>query len=291
MLLKENQEPDGVSRDRPIQGKDRPARSCGGYMQEAMFSALFGALSNEHRMNSIANNLANVNTTGYKRDLLAFRDTFAMYAHDQIMEPMMDLRSKKLFPEPQHMARTRIATAVTDFQQAGLKTTGAPFDVAISGENGFFKIMTPQGEFYSRNGHFRLTAEGTLITEQGYTVMGNGGEITMPPGIKNFTIAEDGRIFADGELAGQISLVGINDLGAMEKMGNNLYRPRNGAEVEETPTRAFMVQGFLESANVDAVYEMVNMIEAQRQFEAYAKVMQTSEALDKEATQKVGRGR
>lgn len=260
-------------------------------MQEAMFTALFGALSNEHRLNSIANNLANVNTTGYKRDLLAFRDTFAMYAHDQIMEPMVNLRSEKLFPEPQHMARTRIATAHTDFQQAALKVTGAPLDVAISGDNGFFKIMTPQGELYSRNGHFRLTSEGTLITEQGFTVMGDGGEITIPAGIKNINIAEDGRLFGDNELIGQISLVSVDNLANLQKAGHNMYMPKEGAEVAEVDTEAFMVQGFLESANVDAVYEMVNMIEAQRQFEAYTKVMQTSEALDKEASQKIGRGR
>ncbi|MDR2075513.1 MAG: flagellar basal-body rod protein FlgF [Desulfovibrio sp.] len=259
-------------------------------MQEAMFSALFGALSNEHRVNSIANNLANVNTTGYKRDLLAFRDTFAMYAHDQIMEPMVNLRSKKLFPEPQHMARPRIALAYTDFQQAGLKVTGAPFDLAISGE-GFFRVETPQGEFYTRNGHFRLTAEGQLITEQGYPVLGEGGEIVLPGGVRNFTIAEDGRIFADGELAGQIALVGIEPQSNLEKMGRNLYRAKNGAEIEEVETAAYLAQGFLETANVDAVYEMVNMIEAQRQFEAYAKIMQTSDTLDKAASDRVGRAR
>ncbi|MDR2161736.1 MAG: flagellar biosynthesis protein FlgG, partial [Desulfovibrio sp.] len=102
---------------------------------------------------------------------------------------------------------------------------------------------------------------------------------------------EDGRIFADGALAGQIALVGIEPMSNLEKMGNNLYRAKNGAEIAEEPTNAFLVQGFLESANVDAVYEMVNMIEAQRQFEAYAKVMQTSETLDKTASDKVGRAR
>lgn len=261
-------------------------------MQNAMFSALFGALANEHRMNSIANNLANVNTTGYKRDLVAFQDTFAMYAHDQIMEAQGTVRSEKLFPEPDHKARVRLAVSVTDFQQGALKVTGAPFDVAISG-NGFFKVRTENGDMYTRNGHFRLTGEGQLITEQGLPVVGEGGEITLPPGIKNFVIAEDGRIYADNNLAGQISLVSVDDVSKLEKLGHNMYRPRPGADVAETDldNRTFMAQGFLEAPNVDAVYEMVNMIEAQRQFEAYTKVMQTSDAMDKEATNKVGRGR
>ena len=259
-------------------------------MQNAMYSALFGALSNEHRMNSIANNLANVHTTGYKRDMLSFKDTFAMYAHDHIMEPMVNLRSKKLFPEPQHLSRTRIASAQTDYDQGSLKVTGDPFDVAISG-NGFFKVRTRQGDFYTRNGHFRMTSEGMLITEQGFPVLGNGGEITLPEGVHNFTIAENGDIYGDGVIMGSIDLVEVDDPLGLEKLGGNMYRPRNGVNVQEMESNSYMVQGFLEVSNVNPVYEMVNMIETQRQFEAYAKVMQTAEAIDKEAINRVGRAR
>ena len=259
-------------------------------MQNSMYSALFGALSNEHRLNSIANNLANVHTTGFKSDKLSFKDTFAMYAHDHIMEPMVHLRSKKLFPEPQHLSRARIAYAQTDFDQGSLKVTGAPLDVAISG-NGFFKVRTPRGDFYTRNGHFRLTSEGMLITEQGFPVIGNGGEITLPDGIKNLTIAENGDIYGDGEAMGSIDLVEVDNPLGLEKLGNNMYRPRKGANVQEFESNSYMVQGFLEISNVNPVYEMVNMIEAQRQFEAYAKIMQTTESIDKEAITKVGRAR
>ena len=255
-----------------------------------MYTALFGALSNEHRMHSIANNLANVNTTGYKRDLLSFQDTFAMYAHDQIMEPMVNLRSEKLFPEPQHLARTRIASARTEFAQGSLKATGGAFDIAISGD-GFFKVRTPQGDFYTRNGNFRLTGEGMLITAQGYPVLGDGGEITLPDGVQSFSIAENGAIYGDGEAMGTIDLVDVDNPLALEKLGNNLYRVRDGFDVAEVESNSFLVQGFLEISNVNPVYEMVNMIEAQRQYEAYAKIMQTTEAIDKETISKVGRGR
>lgn len=260
-------------------------------MQSAMFSALFGALSNEHRLNSISNNLANIHTTGYKRDLVAFKDTFTQYAHDYINEPVQSLRSEKLLPEPVHMSRVRIAESYTDFSQGALKATGGPFDVAISG-GGFFRVQTPQGEMLTRNGHFRLTAEGLLITEQGFPVLGDGGEITLPAGTTHFNIAEDGRIYADNNLVAQISLVDIDNPQDLEKMGHNMFRPRPGTEIMESEeTTSWMAQGFLEVPNVDAVYEMVNMIEAQRQFEAYAKVMQTAETFDKEASTKVGRGR
>lgn len=262
-------------------------------MQDAMYSALFGALTNEHRVNSIANNLANVNTTGYKRDLLAFKDTMQRFAHEYIMEPVASIRDEKFFPDPQHMSRTRIAASVTDFQQGGMKVTSAPFDVAISGE-GFFKVQSPDGEFFTRNGHFTLNEEGVLVTEQGWPVMSEGGAITIPPGFKNINIAENGRIFADEEEVGQLSFVTVDNPAGLEKQGNNLFRVRQGAEVEEQEadfTRSWIAQGFLESANVDPVYEMVNMIEAQRQFEAYQKVMQTSDAIDREANTRVGRGK
>ena len=261
-------------------------------MESGMFTALFGALANEHRLNSITNNLANVHTTGYKREMLAFKDTYFRFAHDQIMEPIPNIRAKPLFPDPQHKARARIAEGVIDFQQGGLKGSGDPLDVAISG-SGFFKIQTPDGNtFYTRNGHFRLDSEGRLVSEQGYTVVGEGGEILVPVGTRNVTIAEDGRLFADEALAGQISLVDVDEPAFLERQGQNLYRVRPGEEVAEMPPeRGYMVQGFLEAPNVDAVYEMVNMIEAHRQFEAYAKVMQASQQMDSEATSKVGRAR
>ncbi|MDR2893360.1 MAG: flagellar basal-body rod protein FlgF [Deltaproteobacteria bacterium] len=261
-------------------------------MQNSMFSGLFGALTNEHRMNSIANNLANVNTVGYKRDTLAFKDTFMMYAHDQIMEPIANVRSEKLFPDPHHAARPRLAVSQTDFSQGSLKGTGGTLDLAISGE-GFFTVMTPQGEYYTRNGHFRLDAAGTLITEQGYPVMSNGGEIVVPPGVKSLVVAEDGQVYGDDEVLGQINVVNIdNPSASLEKLGHNLFRGREGAEVALIEENVGTVaQGFLEMPNVDVVYEMVNMIEAQRQFEAYQKVMQTSDAVDREATTKVGRNR
>ena len=260
-------------------------------MQSAMYSGLFGALTSEHRMNSIANNLANVNTTGYKRDVLAFKDTFYMYAHDQIFEPAASIRDKKAFPEPTHFAKPRIALALTDFQQGGLKVTGAPMDVGISGE-GFFRVRSPDGELYTRNGHFRTTSEGLLITEQGYPVLGEGGEITVPAGYGTLTIAEDGRLFADGEQFGQLDLVGVANPWDLEKAGHNIYKPREGTEIEEVavdPANSWMAQGFLEAANVDVVYEMVNMIETQRHFEAMQKVMQTSDTVDREAISKVAR--
>lgn len=259
-------------------------------MQDSMYSALFGALTNEHRLNSITNNLANVNTTGYKKDQLAFKDTFIMFAHDQIMEPVATVRSKKLFPEPIHIAKPRLAVAQTDFSQGSMKMTGDPLDVALHGE-GFFKVQTPDGDYVTRNGHFRQTADGLLITEQGWPVLGNGGQITIPPNAK-VSINEAGQIFNGDELIDQLQVVTYEDLNVLEKRGRNLFQPRPGQQPAEIPPQGTTVaQGFLEAANVEVVTEMVNMIEAQRQFEAYTKVMQSTDALDKDAIQRVSKAR
>ena len=259
-------------------------------MQDSMYSALFGALSNEHRMNSIANNLSNVNTSGYKRDTLAFKDTFISFAHDQIMEPIMNVRSKKLFPEPIHVAKPRLALSLTDFSQGSLKMTGAPLDVGISGE-GFFKIQTPDGEFYSRNGKFNRTTEGQLVTEQGWPVLGEGGPITLLQG--EVEINGTGQVYSGGQLVGQLQLVTVDNLSALEKRGRNLYQVRDGVNAQEQPVPAgtSVQQGFLEASNVNVVSEMVNMIEAQRQFEAYTKVMKTTDDVDRKAYQQVAKAR
>ncbi len=259
-------------------------------MQDSTYSALFGALTNEHRLSSIANNLANVNTTGYKRDVLSFKDTFISFAHDEVMEPLSNVRSKKMFPEPVHIAKPRLAVAMTDFSQGGLKLTGAPLDVAIQGE-GFFKVRTPEGEFYTRNGNFRQTSDGQLVTQQGWPVLGAGGDIQLPPRTR-IVMAEDGSIFADGDNVGQIQVVSVDPLASLEKQGHGLFRLRDGAGGQEVPKENPMVlQGFVETANVEVVSEMVNMIEAHRQFEAYQKIIQAADAVDKMVTTQVGRSR
>ena len=260
-------------------------------MQDGVFSGLFGALTTEHRMNMIANNLANVNTHGYKRDTVAFKDTMSYYAHDEIREPLMNCRSKPLFPEPKNLARPRLAVAQTDFAQGSLHYTGNPLDVAIAG-NAFFRFETPQGEFLSRQGGFLLSSNGTIVTPRGYPVLGTEGNIIIPPGTRHVHIAEDGQIFADDVPLGAFDLVTVTDLRALEKLGQNMYRLRQGSSAEERPLNpgeAKVAQGFMEKANVEVVYEMVNMIEVQRLFEAYQKVIQTSDNLDREAISKVAR--
>ncbi len=261
-------------------------------MQDALFSGLFGALTTEHRMNFIANNLANVNTEGYKRHTLAFKDTMAYYAHDEIREPLMNVRSKPLFPEPKNMARPRIAVSKIDYSQGSMEFTGNPLDICIGGENAFFRVATPNGEYLTRSGHFELSNDGTIMLPGGHPLQGIGGAIVIPPGTRNIVISGDGQVSADGAVIDQIALFSVDNPQNLEKMGHNLYKPRNNVTVTEGDAYldgARLEQGFIEKANVEVVSEMVNMIEVQRQFEAYQKVMQTADTLDKAVNEKVGR--
>jgi len=256
-------------------------------MQNSMYSSLFGALTCEHRLDIIANNLANASTTGFKREQMAFTDVFVKFAHDQIMEPVLSVRDKKLLPDPMHIAKVRIAESRTDFSQGSVRQSDNPLDFAIMGE-GFFKVRTEQGEFYTRDGHFVVDTDGQLVTDQGYPVLSEGGEITLP---QNTQIQVDGvgQIYANGEPVAQLQVVTVDDLNGLERYGQNLYRLRENSQAAETPAEeAQVAQGYLEMANVNVVDDMVNMIEVQRAFEAYQKMIQSTQETDEKVIGKVG---
>jgi len=258
-------------------------------MQESMYSAMFGAMTQEHRMDIIANNLANVNTTGYKRDRLAFKDVFTRYAHDQIREPMMNLRSKPLFPDPDYFAKPRIAVSQIEFAQGSLRQTNNPLDVAITGE-GFFKVRGQDGsDYYTRDGSFHVSADGQLVDGRNNLVLGDGGPIEIPENAQ-VTIDGAGNISANGDVIGALSFVQIQDQESkLQKYGQNYYMQLGDEPPVELPVEnAEIAQGYLEAPNVEVVTEMVNMIETQRAFEAYQKVITTTGETDSNAIGKVG---
>lgn len=257
-------------------------------MQNSMYTAMFGALTQEHRMDIIANNLANVNTTGYKQDRTAFKDVFMRYAHDNIREPMMHMRSKAMFPEPDYYAKPRIAEAQIDFSQGSLKQTGNPLDLAIGGE-GFFKVQTQEGKQYlTRDGSFHMRNDGTVVNANGDELLGDGGPVVLPPN-EQVVINGGGQIFAGGELVDTVTVVTVDRPEGLQKVGHNYFEPRSEGAVQEQPVQeASVEQGYLEAPNVQIVTEMVNMIETQRAFEAYQKVIQNTNETDMKAVNKVG---
>ena len=252
-------------------------------MEMSMYSALFGALSTETRLNISANNLANINTTGYKRDRVSFEDTFSRYAHDYHVDPRGDLREKELLPRADLIAKPRLAMQQIDFSQGALTATGNPMDLAIQGP-GFFKVAAPGGSYYTRNGAFHRSSEGMLVNDQDMPVLGGGGPIQLPNG--RISLDGTGALYVDGAQVGQVDVVTVQNPEALQKYGANLYMPQTGATIQEGVAeagRTEVAQGFLEKPNVEVVEEMVSMIETQRTFEAYQKVMSSSNELDTKA--------
>ncbi len=258
-------------------------------MRDSMYSAAFGAMSAEHRLNMIANNLANVNTSGYKKDKVAFHDTFMRFAHDYLVDSKPFLRDKEMWPQAHVMARPRLSSQQTEFVQGHLEVTGNPLDLAIQGD-GFFKVRTPEGDFFTRNGRFTVNAEGVLVNEDGYTVLAQGGPMQLPLGAQ-LTVDASGMIRTKDQELGRLDVVTVDAPNNLEKIGKNLYGARKGKEVAETPatSQTVVAQGYLEKSNVEVVEEMVNMIEVQRGFELYQKMISTTGELDQKAIDQVGR--
>ncbi|BDV01765.1 flagellar basal-body rod protein FlgF [Thermodesulfomicrobium sp. WS] len=256
-------------------------------MQNSSYSALFGALTQERRLDIIANNLANVNTAGFKGDRLAFQDTFTRYAHD-LQNPNYSVRDQVAWPRSYVLAQPRIAERVIDLTQGPLETTGNPLDLAVAGE-GFFRLQTPQGEMLSRGGGFQLSPDGFVVDAQGNRLLGEGGPIQIPQGARDIVITGDGLLSADNEAVDRIPLVRVEDPKALEKMGANLLRIRPESGAAPLPAEdAEVVQGAVEKPNVEVVTEMVNMIETMRAYEAYQKIITGTFEQDKKLITEVG---
>ncbi|MFZ5571709.1 MAG: flagellar hook-basal body protein [Thermodesulfobacteriota bacterium] len=220
-----------------------------------------GGLRQERQFELIANHLANVGTTGFKADILAF---------DQALK----------------------ATQVVDFQSGDIRTTGNNLDVAISG-NGFFKIETAEGIRYTRDGGFTINQDMELVTQNGDPVLGDGAPIVLQGAeaetTDNIQISEDGEIRVDGEVAGQLDIVTFDDLTRLRKDRSSLF-VYEGLPADERAADQYVVQqGALEGANIATAVEMTKMIQVHRMYEAFQKMIQTFDEIDSKAVTEVGR--
>lgn len=224
-------------------------------------------LAQERRMNQIANNLANVDTAGYKKEDITFWEMM-FRAADQ---------------------RPRVGKALkvlTTHEQGSAKETDNTLDFAINGD-GFFKIQTAAGVRYTRNGNFTLNNQGQLSTQDGNLVMGDGGPIVLADA--NIQVGRDGQINAGGIPVNRLAVVTFPDVNALEKEGANLFRPQD-LTVQEVPVEFPSVQqGYLEGANVNIVSEMTEMIDLQRAYQSQQKAIQTTDDIDQQSISRVGK--
>ncbi|MBU0675091.1 MAG: flagellar basal-body rod protein FlgF [Proteobacteria bacterium] len=233
----------------------------------ALLESVEAMLSQEQRMNQIANNLANVDTSGYKRESNTFWEVLITQGD-----------------KPQRVGKG--VQVVTDASQGRLEPTGNPLDLALAGE-GYFRIQTPNGIRYTRDGNFQLNQQGQLSTASGALVMGEGGSIVVSG--SNVTIAEDGRVRVDGVLVDRIGVARFADLDMLKKEGMNLYRMSDEGAVEVAADNVTIQQGYLEGSNVNTVSEMTDMMALYRDYESQQRAIRIADDLDDQAVRKVGR--
>jgi flagellar basal-body rod protein FlgF len=235
------------------------------------------ALANdEARIERVASNLANVQTPGYKRELVAEQSTFAsamsVAAQDAVPAAGDDLRLPQVDMK-----------LIRDMRPATLKPTGRTLDLALSGV-GFFELGTDHGPAYTRRGDFQVDARGRIVNSEGHALLGQGGEITVTT--DHVKIDGTGRVFDSDKQVAQLRVVDIapNEL---QPMGGGRF-VSSGSVQELAQGRADVKQGFLENANVDTAHEMVSLSATVRHFEALLRVVQGRDEMLGTAIRKLG---
>ncbi len=224
-------------------------------------AAVIGSRQQEKKLAVIANNLANVGTAGYKKD----NAHFSHYINQ---------------------------TTYTAMDQGRVKSTGQPLDLALMGK-GFFKVQTEEGVLYTRSGNLSLNEENILVTQEGWPVLGQSGPIELSN--SDVRIERNGQVFDKGdggeaeyEMVDTLDIVEFPENTALEKARHGYFKPRQD-NVEPEPSETTSVhQGTLEDANFSAIEEMTRLIETQRIFEAYTKILQVFDQEDSQLISKLG---
>jgi flagellar basal-body rod protein FlgF len=224
--------------------------------------AVIGLFRQERRYELISNNLSNVQTPGFKKDMPIFHQVFSEALHPSLSILSMDTEFSQ-----------------TLLEQGEIRNTGNPLDLAIEGE-GFFKIKTPEGVRYTRNGNFRLNREGVLVQSDGFPVLSRNGEITLQG--NQISVERDGAVKVNGADRDKLALVTFADLKGLKKEGKTLFR-LEGEQEEKEAQGAGVLQGALENSNVNALEEMVQMIDSLRTFETCYKIVQAQDEMNAKA--------
>jgi len=249
---------------------------------KGLYAAASAMLAGVTRQKNLAHNAANMDTPGFKETLSSlaeFMKTAVIYPPGNITQ------------DPQQMYLGNIGLGVenspltTDFSEGPLNQTGHPFDLAITGP-GFFRIRTPDGDRYTRDGRFVRDASGGLVTLDGYQVLNKSGQpIKLPEG--DFGVGEEGTITVNGKNVAQIGLAAFNDPHAELEMDANNHFMAKGSPTSTNVGR--VEQGYLESSNVNSAQLMTQMISVARSYEAAQKMVQNTDELLGETISSLGK--
>ena len=250
-------------------------------MLRALYSAASGMQSQQMNLDVISNNLANVNTTGFKMSKMQFQDML----YETTKEAGSQQGGGNQLPASLQIGQgaTPVATERL-FTQGEMSKTGSNFDVAIQG-NGFFEVQMPDGSFaFTRDGGFKPDSQGRIVTAEGYPVVGFQ---PVPSGVTGVTITAGGQVTyaaPSGNVNFQMQLARFVNPGGLDAMGHNLFKQTEASGTPELGNPAEngfgeLQQGYLELSNVSVVQEMVNLILAQRAYEVNSKAVQAADQM------------
>jgi flagellar basal-body rod protein FlgG len=253
-------------------------------MEAALWVAKTGLDAQQTRMTVIANNLANVNTTGFKRDRATFEDLL----YQSVRQGGAQTSADTAAPTGLLLGTgTRVVATEKLHAQGNLIQTQNAFDLAISGE-GFFQILQPDGTIaYTRDGGFKISGEGVLVNSSGYRLQ---PELAIPQNAQTITIGADGTVSiqafgeAQAQTIGQIQLARFLNPSGLQAIGENLFRETTSSGppqvgIPSQQGNGQLIQGALESSNVNVVEEMVSMIETQRAYEVNSKAIEAVDGM------------
>ncbi len=245
-------------------------------MNSGMYAAVSGNIASMQRMEVITNNLANVNTVGFKKDRMLF-------------DIMLDA-ANNLTPTAGTVTNgvpiISDYSFETDFSAGPLRQSGNPLDLALEG-SGFFVVDTPDGKAYTRQGNFRLDGQGRIVTADGYAVQGSGGPITIKGG--RVDINDKGEISVDGTQVGALAVVDFPKPYQLQKIGSAMFIPSTPDATAQPATGTRVSQGMLEESNVQSLEEMVDMIATTRFYESCIKTIQSFDEMANKAANDLGR--
>lgn len=246
-------------------------------MQNTVLVGLSRQVALARELDVVANNIANLNTSGYKADGSLFEEYLSSAARaDQTGSRVSFVRDRGMWH---------------DMSQGAVERTGNPLDVAVDG-SGFLVVQTPRGERYTRNGSMQISQTGQLVTSEGYPVLGDGGPITLQPNDRQVQISRDGTLSVrEGtskvdSVRGKLKLVTFDRPQRLQKDGNGTFNPTGGMQAQPA-IKGALIQGALEKSNVRGVVEMSRMIEITRSYTQIAGIMQQQNDLGQSAIDKL----
>lgn len=241
-------------------------------IENAQLIGLSRQIALQRQMDVVANNMANINTTGFKAEDLLFEEFIMPVARDRDFQG-----------GDQPLSYVQDWATVHDLSGGAMVQTGSELDVALNGD-GFFAIQTPAGERWSKSGAFQLNAGDTLVDTSGNPVLGQRGPITFGPEETGILIGKDGAVSSSAGPKGTLRLVEFDNPQALTREGSNLYA--GGTPNTATDTR--VMQGFIEKSNVSGVTAMAEMIRVQRAYESAASLASKQDDLRRSAIQRLG---